>query len=292
MEAPLVVDKPDYRLYFDCEGWSLKDALNIVSSYSIYKARSSEDKHLNDEEVSELKSKSRAVLADNVDSYSSDIQWKMVYDSNDEVRIDKFGIEEIEVDFDETMIDVKRFIRFARAEPLPFPEELIDAFMKKEIAGDPSVDPTRIIAAAINAVIFCLDNELAREVTADEVISDLELKGFSDINEATKQEIYALIPKAIKVAAIPLDIKDKRRYGILKNEKMNQQYVIRATVEATQHMSELPPGTEINAAGMYDWLYSKGYKELTKRMHEQIWQALPSAQKKSAGNPTKKAPKK
>lgn len=150
----------------------------------------------------------------------------------------------------------------------------------------------RVIKTTIDAIQYCLNNEHDSEVSNEDLIHYLTETSLSNLDDAIINEICACIQRDIRTAAVPLDVKDKRRYGILKNEKANQQYVIRATVEATRHMSELPPGTEINAAGMFDWLYSRGYKDLTKRMHEQIWQALPSTHKKPAGAPTKKKPKK
>jgi len=147
------------------------------------------------------------------------------------------------------------------------------------------------IKATIDAIQFCLSNEHNGEVLADDIICHITKSGFAEFDKTILIEICSRIPVDIRTAAVPLTVKEKRSYGMLKQQKENMDAAINATVEATRFISGLEPGTKINSEDMYQWLYKQGYKELTNRMHEQIWQALPATNKKTAGQPKLKKPK-
>lgn len=85
-----------------------------------------------------------------------------------------------------------------------------------------------------------------------------------------------------------LTVKQKREYGLLKQQKVKMGLAIEAAVNATLYIESLEPGTKINFDEDFsDWLHGSGYKEITKRHAEQIWQALPSRNKRPAGNKKK-----
>lgn len=154
-------EAPDYALYEDFEGWTLRDALDIVSSYSNYKGSLAEDRKLSEEEVSYTRREFRKLLARNVKSFCNkeNVIWVQVYLDDGLPYINEYGDDVFEIGFDETVIDVKRFIRFARAERLPFPDELVDAFKNKSKTAPSNSVPQKIGNEAINDITGFADNK-------------------------------------------------------------------------------------------------------------------------------------
>lgn len=139
----MTIEKPDYSMYIPFDTWTLEDASNIVFSQYRYEKGS----ELSEDELNVKKERVKEILKQNVRKYSDNIKRYPLLEEDGSLIYDDYNELCEEVDFIETEVDIKKFIKFALVSKLPFPEELRAAFLPKNVphnvakaAGDISAE--------------------------------------------------------------------------------------------------------------------------------------------------------
>lgn len=129
----MTIERPDYSVFIPFDTWKLDDAIEIVFSESRYKKEAEASSPLDRSELKKLDQAITKQLKDNAYKYSDDVKYEDLYLDGNEAPETDDDCEIIQtVDIDNTLVDIKRFIKFAVWEKLPFPQELVDVFMKKD----------------------------------------------------------------------------------------------------------------------------------------------------------------
>jgi len=124
-------DKPDYSIYTYNDVWTLRDAYDIIVRECEHRT-GLHDKHGFIESVANgrkyeilhfLQDKHRIYIDEIVLSRRYYLISKRLEAKGEDYNILRY------MDLDKNQVDVKRFIKFAVSNELPFPQELVDAFM-------------------------------------------------------------------------------------------------------------------------------------------------------------------
>jgi len=149
----MTIEKPDYSIYTHFDTWTLEDASNIMFSQYRYEKGS----ELSEDELNVKRERVKEILTENVRRYSDNIKRYPLLEEDGSLQYDEFDEPYEVVDFIETEVNIKKFIKFALVNKLPFPQVLVDAFMKLPIQTPKSSDEGANIKAEANDISGSFD---------------------------------------------------------------------------------------------------------------------------------------